>query len=307
MKKSVKVLLFVALGAVVLGAVICGLSVTIGGFRIQNFMIGERTALKTNTIEIRESFSSVDIEAETGDIVFAPSKDGNCSVDAFISEKADFSAEVRGDTLYVVCNDTREWYERIGFFFAEKEKLTITLPVKDYKDLSVAATTSDIVLPQDFRFENASVKVTSGDVGFAASVQDKLSIDAVTGDLTVKDTTPKELSVKVITGDIDVKNVMCGSLTLSGVTGDVSLADSAAEADAQLRLTTGDVLFSAFDAKNITVNITTGDVSGTLLSEKTFKTKVAEGDVKVPDSTADGVCEITLVTGDIRISCDRQK
>ncbi|MBQ3418048.1 MAG: DUF4097 family beta strand repeat protein [Ruminococcus sp.] len=305
MKTGVKVLLFVAIGAIVLGIGICVLGLSIGGFNLQNFSLGEAAALETKSITVKDSFSSVDVEMETGDIYFVPSADSSASVEANTTEKTEFSAEVREGTLFIVCKKGTKWYERISLFGGAHEKLTVTIPVKDYALLNIQATTSDIHIPADFTFENAAVKCTTGDGEFAANVKEKLSYDVVTGDLSISKTQPKELAVKCTTGDIKISDVNCDNLTVTGTTGDLTFANTVAKQDIGIKLTTGDVKFSSCDAKNMTVNLVTGDVTGTLLSDKVFKAKATTGDVKVPDTVSGGNCEISLVTGDIDIKIEK--
>ena len=305
MKKGVKILIFTAIGVIVLGIGVCVLSAAIGGFNLQNFSLGEATELQTELIEIKDSFSSVDVEMQTGDIIFVPSSDSSCSVESVASDKADLSAEVRGGTLYVVCKDSRKWYERINLFNTAKQKLTLTLPIKDYAGLDIRSTTSDIRMPGDFSFENASVRNTTGDIDFAANVKGRQSFEIVTGDLTVSDTQPKELSVKYTTGDMKMSDIQCGSLSVVGTTGDISLSDAVSQGNMEIRLTTGDVDLASCDAKNISVNLTTGDVKGTLLSEKSFDAKATTGDVKVPDTSSGDICEVKVVTGDIHLKVEK--
>ena len=305
MKKSVKILIFVAIGVIILGVGICALGIAIGGLNLQNYSFGEAVELQTNTIGVKDDFSSVDIDLETGDIYFVPSTDGTASVEAYTAEKAEFSAEVRDGTLYIVCKDGRKWYERISLFGGGKEKLTVTVPAKDYAKLNIVAASSDIHIPADFSFENAAVKCTTGDGEFAADVKDKLSYGVVTGDLDISDTQPNELSVKFNTGDLKMSDINCGSLDVTGITGDIKLSNTVSQKDTNIKNITGDLVFDSCDAQNISVNLTTGDIKGTLLSEKEFKAKATTGDVDVPNTSASGKCEINVITGDINMDIEK--
>lgn len=305
MKKGVKILIFVAIGVIVLGIGVCALSLAVGGFDLQKYSFGEETELLTKNIAIKDAFSSVDVDMETGDIIFVPSKDDSCSVESVVPDKAEFSAEVRDGTLYVVCKDTRKWYEKISLFNMTKEKVTLTLPVKDYTGLNIVSTSSDLHMPNDFSFENAAVKIITGDVNFAAKVKNKQSFDVTTGDLCVSESSPKELSVKCFTGNMQFSDIGCDNMDVVNTTGDIALNNTVSTGDMTIRLTTGDVAFSSCDAKDIAVKLTTGDVSGTLLSDKEFKADTVTGDVNVPDTTSDGTCEVKVVTGDINLKVDK--
>lgn len=306
MKKGVKILIFVAIGVIILGIGICALSMAIGGLNPQNYSFGEAVEMQTKNIAVKDGFSSVDIDLEVGDIIFVPSDDDSCTVEAYTAEKADFSAEVRDGTLYIVCKDGRKWYERFSLFTSDKEKLTVTLPAKDYALLNIKAVTGDIHIPGDFTFENAAVKSTTGDGEFSANVKEKLSYNVVTGDLSISDTQPKELSVNFSTGDLNLSDISCGSLSVTGVTGDIKLSDTVSKEDTKIKNVTGDLVFSSCDAKNISVDVTSGDIKGTLLSEKAFNAKTVTGDVNVPDTSADGACEIKVVTGDITMDIEKK-
>ena len=68
-----------------------------------------------------------------------------------------------------------------------------------------------------------------------------------------------------------------------------------------IKRTTGDVTLEKCDADEIDIKTDTGDVTGTLLSEKTFVVSTDTGNINVPDGTAEGKCEITTTTGDVKI------
>ena len=72
-----------------------------------------------------------------------------------------------------------------------------------------------------------------------------------------------------------------------------------------IKRTTGDVIFSKFDANEIYIETDTGDVIGGLLSEKIFNIDTSTGDKIYPNSTTGGKCEVKTSTGDIIINIEK--
>ena len=62
------------------------------------------------------------------------------------------------------------------------------------------------------------------------------------------------------------------------------------------------ISFPDFDAKNIYIDLSTGDVTGTILTGKLFNATSDTGNVIVPESYNNGVCKITVSTGNIKIN-----
>lgn len=194
------------------------------------------------------------------DIEFLPSENEKTIVECYELKKTTHSVSVVDDTLEIKLQDrAKNWFIGINF---DAPKMTVYLPKGEYATLSVNVTTSDIKIPDVFKFENIEAKLTTGDVKCSAAAGESIKI-------------------KATTGDIDLKNVTASKIDVSTTTGDITL--------------------DSCDAQELYLKTTTGDVNGSLLSSKVFVAKATTGDIDVPQTTTGGKCEIEVTTGDIKI------
>jgi len=275
----------------------------------------------TNTYEITDNFSNFSIDTETADIVFTLSTDEKCRVECREDENAVHSVTVRDDTLYINANDSKSWINHIGFNF-ESPKITINLPRAEYTSLHINESTGDVKIPNDLKFNNIDISLSTGYVYLNSSASEQIRVKASTGcinvenlssgnlDLTVSTGTVTvsdvicngDMNVVVTTGETQLNKIECNSLTTTGNTGDISLNNVIASGTVSIARTTGDVVIESSDAAEIFVETDTGDVSGSLLSEKVFITRTDTGDIDVPETVAGGRCKISTDTGDIKLS-----
>ena len=283
--------------------------------------IGE-SKFVTNSYDIEENFDSIFIDGSTEDIVFLPTTDGKCRVECVENVKRTHTVDADDGVLKIVENDNSSWLDNIILSF-KKSKITVYLPAGTYEKLTVNSSTGDATVPSGYEFSDAEIKLSTGDVSFAASVAGELKITLSTGDITVGGADVGSLDLKASTGDIDVKTVACsgdvkivvttGDVDISGLTcknlasegstGDITLTDVIVNEKIAVTRSTGDVTFVGSDASEIFVKASTGAVTGTLLSGKVFKTHTSTGKITVPtDTYGAGKCEISTSTGRINIS-----
>lgn len=254
----------------------------------------------TNTYTINENFSKIVIDTQTADIVFAASDDGICKVVCEEQENILHSAAAQDGTLTVTEEDTRTWYEHIGFNL-QTPSITVYLPEAEYASLVITESTGDITLPDGFLFDEVDLCLSTGDVSVSSDVSSSLRIRTSTGDVRVENAGLGALTVAVTTGDTLISNVTCKNLSSDGSTGDLTLKNVTAAENLTIERSTGDVKLDGVDAAAISVDTSTGDITGTLLSEKIFVASTDTGRIKVPESTSGGECRLTTSTGDITI------
>ncbi len=276
--------------------------------------------LETNRYDFEAGIRNIAVDTRTADVVFVVGDADTVSVECVEQTNLRHTVRVEDQTLSVTVHDTRKWYEHITFFNLENANITVALPQGIYNALTVTATTGDVNVPKDFRFESVDITATTGDVSCDASAVGAMNIHLTTGDITIRDTRAGSagltvttgdihlsgfdcngaLSAKVVTGSTALTDVHCESLVCDGTSGDLSLTNVVADGALRIERTTGDVRFDRCDAADITVTVTTGDVTGTVLTDKTFFAESTTGHVKTPN-TAGGVCNVTATTGDIEI------
>jgi len=312
-----KIWLVIATSLVVIGLIVFGAVMTAYHWDFTKLGTGK---YETNTYEISEGFSSISMNTDTADILFAVSDDGACTVVCYEEEKIKHSVKVQDGTLIIHVVDDRAWYEHVGINF-NTPKITVYIPQGEYGALSIKSSTGDVEIPKDFTFESIDISESTGNVTSRASVADAVKIKTSTGNIRVENISAGLLDLSVSTGGItvskvscegDVKinvstgktnmtDIACKNVISSGNTGDISLKNVNAAEKISIKRSTGDVRFDGSDAAELFVKTDTGDVTGTLLSEKVFIVGTDTGSVDVPKTVTGGRCEITTDTGDIRI------
>ena len=259
---------------------------------------------ETNTYEISEEFSSIKMNTETADILFAASDDNTCRVVCYEDENMKHSASVHNGTLTVKAVDDRAWYEHIGISF-HSPRITVYLPKAEYASIAVEASTGDIEISDEIRIDTAGISLSTGDIKIRNMSADILDLSVTTGEIVLSDVTcTGNIIANTATGDVKAVNTECRNFISNGSTSDVSLKNVIASEKISLERSTGDVKFDSSDAGEISVKTSTGDVRGSLLTEKVFITDTSTGDISVPKTTAGGKCEISTSTGDIDIEVD---
>ena len=299
MKKATKIglltaIFFILSGMIVLCAAAFSVHWDFKKFNTQKY--------ETKLYDISEDFRHIAIKNDIADIVFLPSEDETCKVICHEQENFRYSVTVRNETLLIEITDERKWYNYIGINFGEESELTVYLSKEDFASLSIQGSTGDLEIPQNFKFQNADISVSTGDIHFYADVSENLIVKTGSGDIALENIhCMGEIQISVSTGNVKLKNITCKTLMSTGNTGKIVLKNVIASEKFSIKRSTGDVKFDGCDAAEISVATGTGDVSGTLLSEKKFMPKTSTGDIEVPKTENGGLCEITTSTGDIEI------
>ena len=261
MKKTTKLWLLIAAALTVLGSLLFVGVMTAYGW---DFTKLSTVTYETVTHDIEAEFHSASIETETADIRLLPSEDGKCKVICHQEEKVKYNVAVKDGVLEIRIQDNREWYDYIGIYY-DSPAITVYLPEKDYRTLSVIGSTGDI------RMEEIAA--------------DSVTFSLATGDITLSRLSCRNMTAEVSTGDVELKNVI-------------------ASEKISIETSTGDVELDSCDGGEIVIETSTGDVEGSLLTGKEFIAETSTGDVEVPKNSAGGRCEITTSTGDIEITVE---
>ncbi len=318
MKKTTKAWLITAAVLVVSG---CGLFAGVMSTLGWNFAKLSTVKYTTHTYAVDEPFDSLSLTTDTADIVLALSDDGKCRIECREEENAGYTVTVDNNTLTVMVNNRKTWYDYTGIHF-DSPKITVYLPKTDYTALFIRENTGNVEIPKEFTWTSADISVSTGDVHFFSAVRETvgiktstggicvedisagaLTLSVATGGVTVSDVTCEgEVTVGVSTGRAELTNVACGSLVSTGTTGDITLEHVTAGGKLSVRRSTGHVGFSRCDAAELHIQTSTGDVTGSLLTGKVFATETATGSVEIPHTAEGGRCEIKTATGNIRIT-----
>lgn len=259
------------------------------------------TKYETTTYEISEEAKSVVVESITADITIRPAEDGKTRVISRVEENMPCQVAVKDGVLTVVQRDVRAWYEHIGIYFGRAE-IILELPLGAYGDLAVKGSTADMQLAKGYTFQNVDIRLSTGDISFDGFSADGVTLTVSTGKIIGRNLLCSgDLGVNVSTGKAALEAVVCENFRSAGDTGDLTLRGLLVRQQLTIVRSTGDVLLEGCDAAELDIQTDTGDVEGSLLTEKTFLTETSTGDVNVPQTSAEGKCQIRTSTGDIEI------
>lgn len=318
MSSNTKKLIILVIGILLLSgflSMVCGFSSL--GFRLLNRNTSRGEA---KTFQISGSFSSIDVESETGSIRFHDSGKNAARVVWSGSNIMKLSVGTWGGTLKITEKYRLPWFLRIGVN-SEKSEIDIYLPQQDHKRLTIESDTGNISVPAGFSFSEAEIETDTGSVEFQADVRGNLKIETDTGRITCSisgsenlevnsDTgainvtdirVTKDFKAKTDTGKISLTSVRSEELSVKSDTGSLSLADVTAADSMKLETDTGSISLNRCDAGKIEIESDTGSVTGTLLTEKIFTVKSSTGRIDVPESNFGGECKIKTDTGNIMI------
>ena len=303
---------------VALGATLFTLAMTLLGW---DFTKLETVKYENETYVIHEDFDSLAVITDTADVAFFLSEDGECRVEADVTENMTYLVTVSDGRLNIEHNDSRKWYEYIGIT-AFSPKLNIYLPKAELDMLSVRTSTGDISVSESLSPNKTDIRSTTADITYKAKSSGAVKIEATTGDISIDGIEATEITLSVTSGDITVSNtvtmgdvftavstgsvrlinVKCHCVNTQGTTGDVYLTDVIGEDRFYIKRSTGDVVLKSVDAQDIYIETSTGDIVGSVLTSKDFKTEVGTGKASVPESRGGGSFKAKTGTGDIRIS-----
>lgn len=253
MKKRTIISLIVAAALILGGGILAAF-----GF----YMAGEEAfvpSLTEREVPVRETFESVVIETEDCEVNFTPF---NGDADPYIvfseREKVSHHTSVQGGVLKVNMTDHRQWLDYIGFGVGSM-KMTVYLPLKQYKSLRVTTDTGDIKVPEVFSAKEIWLDSDTGDIHCEAKAKSLVDCATDTGDITVKNCAPATLRLQTDTGDVKLHMISGTEIHLETDTGNVNAEDVyctvfACESD------TGDVQIRDSDANLINIKTSTGNI-----------------------------------------------
>lgn len=319
MRKGKKIALITAGILIVLGAVLGVGATLLGDLSLETL---DDQELVTETVTITEEFRNISINDSFSNIYFLPSEDGTCKVVWQRLKQVTYTAEVEGETLAILGEDGRKWYEVIRFGSGSpwgELEMAVYLPETQYRDLLITSGAGDLNIPGNFVFESAFLVTASGNVTFCSGVEkvatlqtasgdilaenlraDGLTANSASGTITLNTVTVEEVLVlDTSSGDLDLTGVECGELNANSASGEVECRDVLAGSTLQVGTASGEIEVIACDASHVMLTSSSGDISGTLRTPKIFQAESDSGEVEVPRTTTGGLCEIHTSSGDI--------
>ncbi|MBE6589858.1 MAG: DUF4097 domain-containing protein [Ruminococcaceae bacterium] len=302
--------------------VFLGLALILTAFIVSGFNIYAFTTVRyqTNTYEISDDFSAVNIVETSNLIAVYPSEDGVCRIHCDESKTIFNKVSVQNGTLTVTRHDERPWYEKLVTVSFDSPKTTLYLPLKEYTALFLTTTSGNIKIGGELTVSTAELYTTSGDITVTADTVRTLTARSTSGRIKLSELDASAVSAASTSGKVDLSDIKADTVRTSTTSGDVRITDVTAknlkaastsgkldltdvvtENTIELETTSGKVSLRRVDSWFVSIESTSGKVTGSLLSEKQFDVRSDTGDVTYPASLGGGTCKIQTGSGDVRL------
>lgn len=233
--------------------------------------------------DVTQQYESIRIQTVSCDVDIDVGTNDTSSVEYRGPSRMVCTAEVHNGTLVIEEKSAGRWLSlRNLFSFRNWEsKLTVYLPEREYKALSVETVSGDVEIPRGGVFRVLDLATISGEIELAGTEESDVTAETVSGDVNIRSGSMKSLTVGTTSGELSATNVsVYGPAEFNSVSGDI------------------DFLYS--DAASLTVSAISGDVHTAILTPMEYITHTTSGEVSVAASQPGaGSCRITTTSGDI--------
>lgn len=334
MKKSVKILLCVAAGCIILGSVLFVSAASYVGFDFRNSEYG-MDSVNTESVEytrvthtVTGDFDSIYISEAACDVEILPAEDDVCRVTVWDGGDTVHTVQTEGDDL-VIREERKKspWYLRMDLFWssAVEDDVTVYLPDGEYERLTVTLSSGNLLVDESLSFRDAEISSASGSIKVDAAVTGTLQVSTTSGDVVLGSNAQQYgdvevgtasgdvsicginafvLNVDTASGEIDISDVSADEISAGTASGDITFLRVTAGRKMEFDTASGEILFEDIDAKDISAETTSGDVRGSVVGALIFLAESTSGDIRVPYPAldADGVFEISTTSGDVDVT-----
>ncbi len=323
MKRAKKISIITAAVLISVGLLISAVSLVAMGF---DFTRLSTVKYSETTHNIYEDFENIHIDSADGDVILAPSVDGSCRVVSNEINNVNRTVSIKNGTLKISSDDNRRWYEYITVdLTGDESKITLYLPKKDFKKISVSSATGDIYIPNNFTFESVKIENDTGEISVNCQIKKGIDIETYIGNIYLSDLSPETVEIESETGFAELNNISCKRLLAENNIGDIRLKNVKSEesiyassdtgnialndcytGELNLKSDVGDIALYTCDADVLDIKTDTGNIKGTLTSDKIFIADSDTGTVDVPESITGGKCVAKSAVGDIKFEIIKQ-
>lgn len=303
MKKSKKTALWVAVGSILLGALLIFISLSLLGFDFEELRTYNAT-IKVYPLE--EDFRNISILADECNVEFCVTDEGNDRVVCPETEKVTHEVVIENDTLVIKRIDNRKWFEQFGIYWDNVPvTITVFLSETEYESLYVRSESGDISVSDSFAFTDAELLSTSGNISCHAVIQEKLALETASGDITVSGQNPAmsnqtflDLEAATISGEIELTDLILQELYANSTSGDLDLRVGVS-GEALLSTVSGETEIESSVMGTLTIGSTSGDIGLTdVLVNGHMQIETTSGELSLQNSDA-ATLKLTSVSGDI--------
>lgn len=339
MKKSVKIMLIVALAFVGTGILCLCMAFAFGGYNPVNNAVED-----SDYKRVTATFDEVDalkIVGLSDNVRLVASESNEVKVTYSENKSFGYSVSLEGKRLIIEYKDLRSWYEFFGFFSLKFNDLIVELPEKvlnelqvntasgsieamnimskktdvstvsgeiqiggDTGELKVSSTGGDILL-SSLRFEKlAEVWSTGGDIYVNNMWGEELKASSVSGELELESLHLQDVRFKTTSGDIEGDSLELSSLDVESVSGEIQLSRAVCTRDMTVKTTSGDIELTEADADEYELSSTSGSINARILTPKFYNASSTSGKISVPamDKNCEGAMNLKTTSGDITVT-----
>lgn len=302
MKKSTKYAIITAAICIGAGIIISFISLAIIDF---DFLRLNTVDFETRTYENLESFKNIDIKNIECDIRILPSQNGERKVICSESETIIHDVKVENDTLKITGTNNRRWFELIGIWTGDLSVI-VYMPEGEYNSVYLKSVSGNINVSKNFRFTDAELITTSGDILFESQTSSGIYAKSVSGNIRLSNSSTGSVQASTTSGDIAFANITAKELKMSSTSGNTSFDKVAVSGEAECRTVSGDIWLENSDAASFKLKTVSGNIRGSILSPKSFDVKTVSGNVEIPPSDfGAGSFAASTTSGDIYISISK--
>ncbi len=154
-------------------------------------------------------------------------------------DQSEFNVTQDGQTGHIELNAPNSMFNIQ--LWDEGVTLKVTVPAKDWDQVTVATSSGDITL-SDLQAQTLSVESSSGDQHLnGLNIQGQATINSSSGDLTGRNNTMGNAKWQTTSGDVDSEQLKGQQSDLQTSSGDISYVQSELSPNVQLTTSSGDV------------------------------------------------------------------
>lgn len=312
MKKSTKIALLVAAALLVIGTVLCAVSLQSVGFDFYKLSTsnGRSEEMKKETFDA-QNILEIQLEIDIDDLHLIRSEDSQIHLQYTNWNNRKYEISSNGGTLTVTQGDVKgphgvPWF---SFDFGDEDHDVFLALPEDYAgDLQISSGVGDVELEAELRLSGSlDFQLDSGSFRADSLTAPRITVETDIGDIAGNDwSADTYLFLATQTGDIDLEgSQIAGDLICQTDIGEITL--SAVESGTvQLSTQTGDIHLERLRADRVTASTDIGDISGTLVgieAEYTIFTETDIGDSSLKDraGTTQRQLDLETETGDISV------
>ena len=276
-----------ACGLLLAGLIVTGISVGAGAWNAEKY--GEALNLKDRYFEVTEPFTSMQLTADTANVVVKATDTNTCTVTATNMPENTIKVTVEDGKLCInAVPEHRKWYQNFQMGVnPPTSTITLSLPMNVYEQVELQNDIGNLTL-QNVHADRISLKSDTGDMDLQSITGKSCSITNNIGSLSLQ-----EVQIREQTDIQQLSDSEFSAATIESDTGDIRLKDCTFYQVCTIKSDVGDVKGSILaDVNNTSIDADT-DVGSVSIDGK-------KNGYQVPNAL--NTLTIRVDTGDIRLT-----